>query len=228
VTRRVLALCSAVAALVLLGVAGIAARSGGYAAPAGQRPVDLSSLPDIARAPANPTTLGRSATPTPGQVHEAAGPGVELLVLAAAVGGLVLVLLLALLLRRIGRWPGRAAAPVAVVPAAAGPPPASMAEAVREALVVVEQPGAREAVVRSWLLLGRAAAEAGTPPRPADTAAEYGARVAAEQGLDPTALGRLAALYREARFSTHPVGEAERAEARAVLESLRAELAGAR
>jgi hypothetical protein len=219
------ALVAAGGVLVLLVLAGVAARSGGYASSRAQGTVDLSFLPDVVREPARSTTLGSSsAAPTtdPG----AAGGSVAGFFLGL-FGFVVLLLIVLVLLRWRPGWRRRAAAPVAVrVPD--GPPPPSMAEAVQQALDLVEQPGAREAVVRAWLLLGRAAAEAGSPPRPADTAAEYAARVADEQGLDPTALGRLAALYREARFSTHPVGEDQRAEARAVLEQLRARLGALR
>lgn len=221
------ALVGAGGVLVLLVLAGIAARSGGYAGSGTQGPVDISFLPDVVRTPARSTTLG-SRSPVAATAVESAGSGTGLLGLFGGMVAVAVLLLVVLVLLR--RRPGRrrrADAPVAVrVPDE--PPPPSMAAAVQQALDQVGQPGAREAVVRAWLLLGRAAAEAGTPPQPADTAAEYAARVAAEQGLDPTALGRLAALYREARFSTHPVGEDQRAEARAVLEELRTRLGAVR
>ena len=43
--------------------------------------------------------------------------------------------------------------------------------------------------------------------------------------LDPAATDRLASLYREARFSTHPLGEEARAAARDALAVLHADLA---
>jgi hypothetical protein len=43
--------------------------------------------------------------------------------------------------------------------------------------------------------------------------------------LDPRAIERLARLYREARFSRHPLGEDARAQAAAALEALHADLA---
>jgi hypothetical protein len=97
----------------------------------------------------------------------------------------------------------------------------ALAPAAEQALVAVEQPDAREAVVRSWLLLGEAAAATGVPSRPAETAAEYAARLAAELEVPGSELDRLADLYREARFSQHAVGEPQRAEARELLRRLR-------
>ena len=97
--------------------------------------------------------------------------------------------------------------------------------AVERALDAVEDPDAREAVVQAWLLLGRAAAETGTAPRPAETAAEYARRLAAERGLPAGAVAALAELYREARFSTHEVLPEQRDRAREHLLALRSALA---
>jgi hypothetical protein len=96
---------------------------------------------------------------------------------------------------------------------------------VERALDAVEDPDAREAVVQAWLLLGRAAAETGTAPRAAETAAEYARRLAAERGLPAGAVAALAELYREARFSTHEVRPEQRDRAREHLLALRAALA---
>ena len=66
------------------------------------------------------------------------------------------------------------------------------------------------------------------PPRPSDTAAEFVQRTLRSLDLDPRAIASLASLYREARFSEHPVGEDARAAARAALETLHADLASRR
>jgi Domain of unknown function (DUF4129) len=97
----------------------------------------------------------------------------------------------------------------------------ALARAARAAVTeVVAHPVAREAVVRSWLLLGAAAAEAGLPARDAETAGEYARRLAVRIGLPGPELDRLAELYREARFSDHEVGEHQRGEARRLLTEL--------
>ena len=62
------------------------------------------------------------------------------------------------------------------------------------------------------------------PPDRAETSAEFVVRALRGLDLDPAPIARLAALYREARFSEHPVGEEARGEARAALEVLHEDL----
>lgn len=120
-------------------------------------------------------------------------------------------------LRSSGRAaPGRASR--------AGADPAELSAAVERARVVLEQGTAREAVVACWLLLQRAGARAGTPVDAAETAAQYAARLAAQQLISEPPLRRLAELYREARFSEHPVGTELRVAARRQLAVLQGEL----
>lgn len=210
--------------LVLLVLGGVAARSGPYA-------TELPPAPTTSAAPvAPPTAPAQSAAPPstaaptaePEPVNPITGRIVLVLVLAFAGVGLVLLVRLAVLNRpQLRRRP-----PAAVADAAAGSGSSTaLPDAVEQALLTVEQPDAREAVVRAWLLLGDAAAAAGTPARPAETAAEYAVRLAAAHGLPPASVHRLAELYREARFSGHPVGAGQRDEARAELTTLRAALA---
>ncbi len=69
----------------------------------------------------------------------------------------------------------------------------------------------RNAIVECWLRLEAAVVEAGVHRDPADTSAELTERVLASHHVDPAALAHLAALYREARFSDHPMDEDDRA-----------------
>jgi Domain of unknown function (DUF4129) len=85
----------------------------------------------------------------------------------------------------------------------------------------------RNAIVACWVRLEAAVAAAGVPPRPADTSVELTKRVLAEHTVDGEAIGRLGELYREARFSTHELGEAHRQSAIAALAALQDELAAA-
>lgn len=75
----------------------------------------------------------------------------------------------------------------------------------------------RNAIVRCWLRLERDVAAAGLPRRPSDTSAEFTERVLARYSVDSEAIRELAALYREARFSVHPIDETAR---RAALDAL--------
>ena len=84
------------------------------------------------------------------------------------------------------------------------------AEATRAAL----QGGtARNAIVACWMQLERAATAAGLPRIAAETPAEYVQRVVTAASVDPEPIGQLAALYREARFSRHALGEEHRGRA---------------
>ena len=68
----------------------------------------------------------------------------------------------------------------------------------------------RNAIVQCWLRLERDVAAAGLPRRPADTSVEFTERVLARYTVDSAAIRELAALYREARFSQHPLTESSR------------------
>ena len=86
---------------------------------------------------------------------------------------------------------------------------------------------AREAVIACWVSLEQIAETAGFVRLPADTATDLGSRLLSRLPLDADALQTLAELYREARFSTHPMTEGSVATARQSLAALRVELSGA-
>jgi hypothetical protein len=126
--------------------------------------------------------------------------------------------------RRRHRAPHRSRRPADPVaePVAGGP----LTEAVEAGLRLLEEEEPHDAVIACWVLLERAAADAGTARRPAETPGQLVTRVLAEHRVTRTALDRLVVLYREARFSRHVLGEPARAEARAALEQVRRELSG--
>jgi hypothetical protein len=82
----------------------------------------------------------------------------------------------------------------------------------------------RNAIVACWMQLERDAAAAGLSRSAAETSAEYIERVVAESSVDPAPIGELAALYREARFSRHELGDDHRTRAFATLSSVAAGL----
>jgi len=86
----------------------------------------------------------------------------------------------------------------------------------------------RNAIVECWLRLEAAVIAAGVDRAPADTSAELAQRVLSTHHVDREAISALAALYREARFSEHPMGEESRLAAiralDAVHQGLRSEL----
>jgi hypothetical protein len=75
----------------------------------------------------------------------------------------------------------------------------------------------RNAIVKCWLRLEAAVVDVGVERYPSDTSAEFTQRVLATVSVDPVAIADLAALYREARFSSHPMNEESR---RAAIEAL--------
>lgn len=82
----------------------------------------------------------------------------------------------------------------------------------------------RNAIVACWLDLEEVASRGGLPRQPAETSTEFTARVLSTYAVDSHAITALAALYREARFSVHPLTEAHRAAALAALQQLHADL----
>ena len=85
----------------------------------------------------------------------------------------------------------------------------------------------RDGVILCWHRLEQTAEAAGLRRSPADTSSELAEKLLATLPLSEAPLNRLAALYREARFSSHPIPAAAVDQARADLAQLRAELEAA-
>ena len=218
----------AVLVLAVLALAVLAAGGGRWASP----PASATSAPTTAPSaspPPPPPAAGE--TSPPGKVRRDSRAES---VTAYLVFGLVLVLVLVGLVLLAGlahrpvwrRWTRRHRTAGRTVEAAGpeagdGALPAAVHRALR---AVADQPDAREAVVQAWLFLCEAAAAAGTPIRPAETATEYARRLATAHHLPTASVERLAGLYREARFSEHPVQPEQREAARSELQTLRSAL----
>jgi hypothetical protein len=218
----------AIVVLLVLVVASLAARGADWTSPA-------PPTPSTQTAPAPPAVGSTAAThsaPRPPQRENSPLPPFRpptwvLVAVLAVLGAAVLAGTARYV--RFPRWSlRRALRPKGEPPAEptgfAEPDRRSLAEAADRALAEVDQPDAREAVIRSWLMLGEAAAQAGVAPHPAETATEYAARVATEFYVPAPMLARLAELYREARFSHHEVTGRDRAAARQLLERLSEDL----
>jgi len=82
----------------------------------------------------------------------------------------------------------------------------------------------RDAIVACWMQLEHDAAAAGLARSEAETSAEYAERVVALSSVDPNPIGELAALYREARFSRHDLGDDHRSRAFTALDRVAAAL----
>lgn len=95
---------------------------------------------------------------------------------------------------------------------------------VGDQLAMVERGGPRDAIVACWAHLEEAVTAYGVPARVSETSSELVTRVLHGLDVDPRAVADLAELYREARFSQHPMGEEHRLGARTALRALRADL----
>ncbi len=82
----------------------------------------------------------------------------------------------------------------------------------------------RNGIVACWLRLEASVVRAGVEPDPALTSTELTANVLERFAVEPTAVTRLGALYREARFSTHEFGEHDRQAAIDALDAVHAGL----
>lgn len=220
----------AVAVVVLgaLGLVALAARS--------DRAPTLTAIPSAATVTADPLPAstrtqvpdGGSASPTQNTLHTA--PSWLTWVIAAMFIVPILLgpaLIPAMLYPPLhGRLRFRRREPEAVLPPEVDDEVSAtqLVVAVEEGLRELDQGGPGEGVVASWVLLERAAADAGTHRAAPDTPSELAGRLIDRHPVSSTALLRLADLYREARFSRHELPESARTEARAALEQLRSEL----
>ena len=144
------------------------------------------------------------------------------------LGGIALALLLAVvvvLAIRVIRRRWRAAPPES---AREAPDRALLTDrrAARQARMLREG-SPREAIIATWLDLERLVATAGVPRRPSETSSELVVRVLDDREVPAAALTDLAALFREARFSTHELTEALRERAAGDLDAVHTAL-GAR
>lgn len=153
-----------------------------------------------------------------------------LLVLSAAlVFGVALIVLARLrLVRRRKQLSGRIGVRNSLIPDA-GPPPdeevdTDLPEALDHGARTIGEGPPRNAIVAAWVRLERAVESERFPHRPEETPSELVERALAAYQLDGEAIRRLAALYREARFSAHPVTEDHRVEAADCLRRLLATL----
>jgi hypothetical protein len=129
--------------------------------------------------------------------------------------------------RRWARWRRPDAVAGFVEPPAAERAAAAVVADAAEQRALLARGSPRDAIVACWLRLEATVASAGVDHLVSDTSTELTERVLASATVDRAALGALAALYREARFSRHPMGEAQREAAVAALDAVHAGLRAA-
>jgi len=92
------------------------------------------------------------------------------------------------------------------------------------AQVLHEDPDPRTAIIGCYAAMERSLADAGSPPRMADTPAEVLSRATASGLVRSAPATTLTGLFRRARYSSHPMTEADRAAAIDALAQVRADL----
>jgi hypothetical protein len=114
------------------------------------------------------------------------------------------------------------------------PPPEPDAEPDAEPLVAAlaagarvlhEDPDPRTAIIGCYAAMERSLADAGSPPRMADTPAEVLGRATASGLVRSVPATTLTGLFRRARYSSHPMTEPDRAAAIDALAQVQADLA---
>jgi len=105
-------------------------------------------------------------------------------------------------------------------------PAVEMVEAVDDGLAALAGGPVDEVIVACWVRLEDAAAAAGVGRTAAETSAELASRVLADLHAPEDAVDVLLRRYRQARYSHHPLDEADRAAAVRALEDIRRAIAG--
>jgi Domain of unknown function (DUF4129) len=225
---RPAALAGVVLLLFALALVALTARSGRTeTVTAVTSPAPTVTLPPKTGVP-RPPDGGETKSPEAGYTAPAAfGP---LVTIAAVFIIVILATFTWIVVERVRMSPGRFRRYRAPLPPrldGAPPPadPAVLAAAVEAGLRELEDGSPGEGVVACWVQLERAAEEAGAGRAAPETPSELAGRLIDTHGVEAGPLVRLAELYREARYSAHPVQEGARAEARSLLEEVRADLA---
>ena len=190
------------------------------------RPVntDTASRTPLPSIPTLPTTT-TTTTSTTGAAQGTSSLSAVFGVLLAVLGVAVAVLIISLIVAAVRSAFRRPSLTRRTEPTFAAPPvPDELLGGAAKRLELLETGEPRNAIVAAWLDLERAAGETGLPRNPAETSTEYPARVIGVWEVDPARLGDPAGLYREARFSVHPLDEGHRRRAIDDLAMLHADL----
>lgn len=178
-------------------------------------PSSTLNPPDITRASASPSIPEPTEPPPQAVQEEGVAQDVGWLVYAVIAAALLLI---ALIVRALLRRRGAPQAPPREVPDELD----VLVEATsqRSLAAAMAEGDPRNAVVACWVALEDGVERAGLDRSPAETSEDLTARVLGQWQVDQGAISRLAGLYREARFSRHPMTEADRDAAREALDRI--------
>ncbi|MFJ8042757.1 DUF4129 domain-containing protein [Kitasatospora sp. NPDC096147] len=173
--------------------------------------------------PSPPPTTGPPREPT------GASPDTSLVeILVSAIGVVLLLVMLTVLGIQVRRWLAerrrRRRAWLRVTTKPAGPDGKALAEAVASGRRALAGSDARTAVIACYLAMEDSLADSGVTRHDSDSPADLLRRAATAGVLTGSHPATLAGLFREARYSSHPMGEPELARARAALDGIAAQL----
>jgi hypothetical protein len=188
----------------------------------GATPTAVRPSPGERTTTANPPREGPFAVPPRGHLHiRLPWPVIEWLLLGILLLGVLVTLWPQLTGRaRYGRAPRR----IRPIEPALDDLVREVSSTLRTTVSQAADGQIRDAVILCWHRLEQTAEAAGLRRSPADTSTDLASRLLGSMPLSEAPLNRLAALYREARFSSHPIPAAAVAQARADLVQLRSEL----
>lgn len=167
------------------------------------------------------STQDAAATTTAANVLESAAPALDwLMVFFALVGLAIVVTIIRWLLNR--EWEESQAPEEDELPDDLDLLMEATSETARSTALAEGEP--RNVVVRCWVALEDAAEASGLPRDAAETAAEFTRRFLGVWDVDRDHTQELAALYREARFSRHPVGREDGARAVEIVSAIHQQL----
>lgn len=172
-------------------------------------------------APQNPASQDVAATTSGANVLEPAAPALDwLMVFFALLGLAIAVTIIRWLLNR--EWEQSQAPEEDELPDDLDLLMEATSETARTTALAEGEP--RNVVVRCWVVLEDAADASGLPRDAAETAAEFTRRFLGVWEVDRELTQELAELYREARFSRHPVHRAEGARAVEIVSAIHEQL----
>jgi uncharacterized protein DUF4129 len=186
--------------------------------------------PDLSTGRASSAASPYNVAPTP----RATGHGIHLnltylmlalviLTVAAVIAAAVVVIV------RVLRGASRegAVAPQPAVPAESGLEDEALADALLAGRSALEGFDARAAIIACYAAMEDSLRQAGIARERADSPTDLLRRATARDTVDRAAAAELTELFREARFSTHPMGEGHLAAARRALDTITASVAEA-
>ncbi|WP_144121883.1 DUF4129 domain-containing protein [Catellatospora sichuanensis] len=215
----------AVAALLMLA----AATASVSVLPIGRAAPEQSASPNPTPT-ASPSPSPRSPSPSPSAPPEDTADsgwlGVVGLGMLALIGAAVLIVLLKAAAKSTTKFRRRAIREKPPVRLAQLTDEEQVVAALDAGLLDLDDDAAdpRTAVIACWVRLEQAAAAAGVPRLPDDTATDLVVRMLHRRHLDAGVLNGFADVYRRARYATHRVDDDMRLQARASLHRLRDEL----